>query len=299
MRQTNPICPRTGRKWRGRGASTESNAPNEPNFTTWHGHLARGSEPWAGCPCHYSGGPAGRRGGRLYKQTQFERKWLNEDRLWCIGHSGELRGSKANPRRPVRKPLVQTKPILRQGSVQGSARRQWRQTNPICPRTDRKGRGASAGSNAPNKPNLGGPAGAGVDRAKQSQTWVDWGIWGTGPTARRPILPNKANLVCRPGPRWAKCAKRTQFRAERLVVRTKPIRGTTSPDGWAGATRGPVRQTNPICPRRVRLYKQSPSTSRGDTLPFRRTFVRQDRSGVKVPCGPAGASQSGRAAFSG
>jgi hypothetical protein len=140
------------------------------------------------------------------------------------------------------------------------------------------------------------------------------------------MAPNKPNLPAdRPeGPRGVRrveCAKQTQFggasRGWSRSCETKPNLGglghlgdgthSETPDSAKQSQFGlpprsaadEMRQTNPICPRRVRLYKQSPSTSRGDTLPFRRTFVRQDRSGVKVPCGPAGASQSGRAAFSG
>jgi hypothetical protein len=98
--------------------------------------------------------PTGRAAAGSYctNKAKFERKWLKEKRLWWIGHPGELRGSKANPRRLVRKPVVQTKPILRPGFVQSAGARQSRQTNPICPRTDRNGRGASTESNAPNNP---------------------------------------------------------------------------------------------------------------------------------------------------
>jgi hypothetical protein len=81
--QTNPI-------WPGALGLRRRNAPNKPNLPP----ASRQS----------------RRRGRLYKQTQSDRKWLNENRLWCIGHSGELHGYKAGPRRPVRKPPVQTKP---------------------------------------------------------------------------------------------------------------------------------------------------------------------------------------------
>jgi hypothetical protein len=99
--------------WPGAFAHGGRNAPNKANLP----------------PANWQG----RRRELLYKQTQFERKWLKEKRLWCIGHPGELRGSKANPRRPIRKPVVQTKPILRPGFVQGAGARQSRQTNPICP----------------------------------------------------------------------------------------------------------------------------------------------------------------------
>jgi len=41
--QTNPNL-------RGRDGARRT---NKPNLATWHGHLARGSQSWAGRPCHY------------------------------------------------------------------------------------------------------------------------------------------------------------------------------------------------------------------------------------------------------
>jgi hypothetical protein len=133
------------------------NAPNKPNL------------PPANCQ--------GRRRGRLYKQSQFEHKWWKENRLWCIGHPGDLRGSKANPRRPIRRPLVQTKPILRPRFVQGAGARQSRQTNPICPRT---------GPVVQTK-----PVGPGTRRdARFCQTKP---IWSAALVRRGRNAPNKAN----------------------------------------------------------------------------------------------------------
>jgi hypothetical protein len=142
----------------------------------------------------------GRRRGRLYKQTQFARKWLKEKRLWCIGHPGQLRGYKPRPHRPIWKPLVQTKPILRQGFVQSAGARQSRQTNPICPRTGRKwrGRGTSAESNAPNKPNF--------------NTWHGHPARESEPWAGRPCHYSAGPA----GPPGAGCTNKPNVRQEKL-----------------------------------------------------------------------------------
>jgi hypothetical protein len=177
-----------------------------------------------------------RRRGRLYKQTQFEHKWLKEKRLWCIGHPGDLRGSKANPRRPIRKPVVQTKPI--RGSTRspgrivqnkansrrvGHARRNYRrscrwgtmrQKKPICAR--------------------------GAGRAWYKQTQFGPPRTGLGPQGKRcktkpirqQVVAGKGVMVNRSARRFRRSEPtllgsnaRNEPNLEGLSCKTKPIRG--------------------------------------------------------------------------
>jgi hypothetical protein len=183
---------------------------NEANssIADWGFRIADWGETHSGTPDSAKqsqftpGQPAGRRRGRLYKQTQFERKWLKERRLWCIGHPGDLRGSKANPRPPIRKPVVQTKPI------RGSTR--------------------SPGRIVPNKANS---RRAGHAR-RNYQRSCRWGTMRQTKPIRRQVVAGKDVMVNRSARRFRRSEPtllgsnaRNEPNLEGLSCKTKPIRG--------------------------------------------------------------------------
>jgi hypothetical protein len=123
--------------------------------------------------------------------------------------------------------LCRTKP---KGDSQQSAGRRFCKTKPIwwgqmC-ETNPIGEGCRA--ETPNLPR--------ATRAKQSQTWEDWGMWARAVIVCGPTSPE--SKMCKTNPMWpatarargAKCAKRTQFRRECRHRRDR------------------TRQTNPIYP---------------------------------------------------
>ncbi len=108
--------------------------------------------------------------------------------------------------------------------------------------------------NVQNKPNLARPqAAGGGNRAEQSQTWEDWGMWakavavwdmarpGSETCKTNPIWPGRTRRGWRKTPygvttNGRNCAKRTQFpsgprRAPERIVQNKPNSGGLA-GGW-------------------------------------------------------------------
>jgi len=111
--------------------------------------------------------------------------------------------------------------------------------------------------------------------------------WSLTPCPHQPIVQNEPNLPGRPGPRTAKCAKRTQFpparggtRPERRGVREQSCRTNPicHPPRWDQRDR--LRRTKPIAPWKVSGEDAQPTKSGGPFVQNEPNCQRDEGSGV-------------------